>query len=94
MNAKQINQMTRRCQDFYLRVGAVDCAREFESMHMKDYLIEIVEFAEIAYDFDTQAWLDGNEMNFTHDWGGMFRHYRYDAQEFSDCFVPRYARNQ
>ena len=41
---------------------------------------------------DLQTFLNGDDMNFAHDIGGITKHINRHTGQLEDCFVPRYAQ--
>lgn len=54
-------------------------------------LIMDIDYTHRQFDLDLEAWLASDDGNFSHDLGGILRHWDRDLMAMTDGFTPRYA---
>ncbi len=54
--------------------------------------MEIIKKAKERYNLDMEAFLNGDEFSFLHDFILIHKHYHKDTDSFDNRFVPRFAR--
>jgi hypothetical protein len=51
-----------------------------------------IDHANDQFDIDLKAWLESSDMNFSHDFIGIFKNMNRETKEVENCFTPRFAR--
>ncbi len=58
----------------------------------KEESVQIILKAQKHYNLDMEAFLNGDEFSFLHDFILIHKHYHKETDSFDNKFLPRYSR--